>query len=103
MGWDERTTRGDVAENSGVEQRSASPDNPSRGRGTGRCSGTGKPTSQQRQAEAGMLLLYVCQQEAPELIEALLDPRTREATIAALRESLRGVLARREGQGPPAA
>lgn len=65
--------------------------------------GMRKTRSQQQREEAGMLLLYVCQQEAPELIEALVDPRTREGAIAALKESLREVLARREGQGPPAA
>ena len=69
----------------------------------GRRGGMRKTRAQQRREEAGLLLLYVCQQEAPELMEALLDPRTQEATIAALRESLREVLARRESQGSPTA
>jgi hypothetical protein len=103
MGRDERTTRDDEVENSSVEQRSAPHDNPRGGRGEGRRGGTSRTTTQHRQAEAGMLLLYVCQQEAPELIEALLDPRTREASIAALKEALREALARHKGQGPPGA
>ena len=61
--------------------------------------GMRKTRAQQQREEAGMLLLYVCQQEAPELIEALLDPRTQEAAIAALRELLREAVARLEGQG----